>query len=393
MPRISVVLAGLLGLMAARGGGETAAAPRADQASVDAAAKRGAEWLLQKAQGGIPAFPYAKHAVHSDTTWRDFMIYAMLHGGIDPNDPVLVKLINESLADRCFHTYQAVVRLQALHQYAKLRKLSISSRYLQTGQFLVDNQAKNGIWGYSEPAPYLAPNIVVTPSSQVSTGGRPGAPPASRDTGTQAKSGMTQPRQILPRRGWGNPNDLSNTQYALIGLWICMHEGLWPPADCLPLLETYLTESQKDDGGWGYKKGDKTTGSMTAGGVFCLGACLRAKGNTNPLSDPRVQKAVAWLGSNLTFSQNPGYGKGLHDGWHYYWIYSVERAGAMLDTDQFGSHRWYDEGVQYLLGAQKADGSWNDILDTGYAILFLKQATRQLVTYSGEHEPPKVFQQ
>jgi hypothetical protein len=273
--------------------------------------------------------------------------------------------------------------------YAKVRKLNFSSRYVQTGQFLVDNQGKNGLWGYSEPAPYVAPNIVVTPSRQVSTGGRLGASHVSRGTGTRPKTGMTQPRMVLKRRGWGNPHDLSNSQYAMLGLWVCMNEGIWPPKDCLSLLETYLTESQNDDGGWGYNdKAKKSTGSMTAGGVFCLASCLRAKGNTNPMSDPRVAKTVDWLGRNLTYTGNPGRGRA----WHYYWIYSVERAGALLDTDQLGSHRWYDEGVEYLLGAQQADGSWGDILNTGYAILFLKQATRQLVTYSGDHTPPKVFQ-
>jgi hypothetical protein len=68
-----------------------------------------------------------------------------------------------------------------------------------------------------------------------------------------------------------------------------------------------------------------------------------------------------------------------------------------------GKHDWWKEGAEYLLGAQTADGSWpgseqggrqggdvtSPLVNTCFAILFLKKATMPLVKlpeqiYSGE---------
>ena len=75
----------------------------------------------------------------------------------------------------------------------------------------------------------------------------------------------------------------------------------------------------------------------------------------------------------------------------YYYLYALERAGIMSATETFGAHRWYVEGAEAILGAQRGDGSWisplphgdrsettNAVWDTCFAILFLKRATRPL---------------
>jgi hypothetical protein len=123
---------------------------------------------------------------------------------------------------------------------------------------------------------------------------------------------------------------------------------------------------------------------MTAGGVSTLSIILRnLHNNANPAKDIRVQKGLAWLGKNLAFDTNPQNG-----GWHYYWIYSVERAGSYAGTQWFGDRPWYSEGATWLISQQNEDGSWANngpgqkILDTCWAILFLKQATKRYVTYS-----------
>jgi hypothetical protein len=73
------------------------------------------------------------------------------------------------------------------------------------------------------------------------------------------------------------------------------------------------------------------------------------------------------------------------DPWHFYYLYALERLGVLTGTEAFGTHEWYAEGANYLLRAQKPDGSWSAepegstrTLDTSLAILFLRRATRPL---------------
>ena len=73
----------------------------------------------------------------------------------------------------------------------------------------------------------------------------------------------------------------------------------------------------------------------------------------------------------------------------YYYLYALERVGMLYGTESIGPHEWYPEGANYLLGGQRANGSWADpaeayfaeqepVWSTCYAILFLKRATRPL---------------
>jgi squalene cyclase len=374
----------IVSLLAAAGLSAAAAAPLAaqgdrqppavNQPAIDEAIKKGAEWLLEQAKGGsFPTFG------DEWQTTEELGLYALLHAGVDPKNPEVVKLI-KLVAERVpKHTYTSAIRAQAMHKY-DTRMLTDHVR--GATQWLIDNQGQRGFWGYGKevhiPDP---PKITVTPDTRkVYTGPKGGAvvdgTPGARNTTATA-------RTVLKRGGWGEEHDNSNTQYALLGLAACMAAGYYPPQDCLDLAEKWLTDCQNDDGGWCYKeRGEGSTGAMTAGGVSSLCIVLRAKNNLNPGKDLRVQKALKWLGDNLTFDGNP------HGGWHYYWIYSVERAGSMAGTDWFGDRPWFKEGSEWLVGKQNGDGSWGNenggkkIADTAWAILFLRRATRSIV-YSG----------
>jgi hypothetical protein len=64
---------------------------------------------------------------------------------------------------------------------------------------------------------------------------------------------------------------------------------------------------------------------------------------------------------------------------HFYYLYALERAGVLCRTEWIGRRAWYPEGANVLLAGQGKDGSWNDsTIDTCFAILFLKRATRPL---------------
>ena len=100
-----------------------------------------------------------------------------------------------------------------------------------------------------------------------------------------------------------------------------------------------------------------------------------------------IQDGIAWLNKHWTVTRNAGPGA---PNWHYYYLYGLERAFVLAGRDLIGDKDWYLLGARYLVDAQKDDGRWStgfmggaleykgdgDVLDTAWAILFLKRATR-----------------
>jgi hypothetical protein len=145
------------------------------------------------------------------------------------------------------------------------------------------------------------------------------------------------------------------------------------------------------------------SGSMTAAGVACLAIAkelLVHAGRVDPRDPAHRSRKIAgdhtladvdrallsgWakLGEMFTVSRNPN-----APSWHYYWLYGVERAGALLGVANMGAHAWYREGATFLLDKQVVEagpdnGRWpgSDKGDhvaerTCFALLFLHRATR-----------------
>jgi hypothetical protein len=155
--------------------------------------------------------------------------------------------------------------------------------------------------------------------------------------------------------------------------------------------------------GWGYQCGrgkrESASGSMTTGGVsslvICRGELLGTPGY-DPAEDARVVQAIhdgiAWLGSYYSVTGNPSpRGAGFSGAWHFYYLYGLERAGVLSGVSWMGEHDWYGEGAAWLLGTQLGSGAWvsgspprrgpaavaapGDMMDTCFALLFLKKAT------------------
>ena len=233
--------------------------------------------------------------------------------------------------------------------------------------------------------------------------------------------------------------DLSNTQYILLALWAgtrCgydltgpqlekianrllayqerLGEGVPRVPDPVPAAPRDKRGSRyakptspgdTDDGtpkdrarGFPYTLGAETTGSMTTAGLSSLvivKAMLQERGCLAPAMAAKLDKgiwdAIAWLQVNYSVRDNPGAGRR----WHYYYLYGLERACVIAAKRFLGEHDWYREGATLLLDAQKAEGPWapgdqlggfgggppggvrykTDLLDTCFALLFLKRAT------------------
>ncbi|MCB9825718.1 MAG: hypothetical protein H6806_11660 [Planctomycetes bacterium] len=152
----------------------------------------------------------------------------------------------------------------------------------------------------------------------------------------------------------------------------------------------------------------KATGSMTACGIANLLMCQEVLANhrktkrtfgTSPLA-AQMEKAVwdglAWLDRNWSSFDNRNSGTGYHT----YYLYALERTMDMLGKQLVGKRLWYQEGAEQLLKRIQRTSSqvpdkkmrteamdtmfWEtksthepyDVLDTCFALLFLKRATR-----------------
>jgi hypothetical protein len=137
-------------------------------------------------------------------------------------------------------------------------------------------------------------------------------------------------------------------------------------------------------------------GSMTTSGAAALMICKAALEGTGPYraAEDKINKSIrdgcAWLANNFTVTTNPGRG-----GYHFYFLYGMERVGVLTLCRMLGKHDWYEEGANYLLGAQSGNGSWSvntgesPLVNTCFALLFLKRATTPIVelpeqAYTGE---------
>lgn len=201
-------------------------------------------------------------------------------------------------------------------------------------------------------------------------------------------------------------NDLSNTQYALLGLWAASRCGAKIPQDVWFQSLEHLLALQERTGpetllrtteahgeyrivvsekararGFRYRPEEPVTGSMTTAGMAGITICqdeLWASRKFTAEQRSRCRKAIrdsmAWLQDNFEVARNPGQPGG---GWHAYYLYGLERAGILARTRFLGTKDWYLEGATYLLANQRSDGSWQTdhvLLDTAFGVLFLKRA-------------------
>jgi hypothetical protein len=129
-------LAVLLGLSAA------AQAQNVDEAKVDQAIKKGVEFLRT-----------AKTDFHKNTWNSDCLIlWTLLHAGVPQDDPKFKTLLDKVLSDPLEKTYKVALTAMCLEE---IDRVKYQEKIAQCGQFLVDNQCKNGQWSYGSPTEFI----------------------------------------------------------------------------------------------------------------------------------------------------------------------------------------------------------------------------------------------
>lgn len=222
--------------------------------------------------------------------------------------------------------------------------------------------------------------------------------------------------------GTGLSSDNSNTQFAVLALWVARVHDV--PVDYpLLLAEWRFRKTQREDGGWNYGMNigvggsQESTPSMTCAGLLGLAiaygtkreqaAALRAGGDSlddsNPKppmplprmdidADPAVMKAKAYIAHALT--------KSPRDIPHFlYFLWSLERVSVTYRWKDYNGIDWYNYGANILLRSQQQNGSWmieeTPNIDTAFALLFLRKAnlvgdiSGTAVLRSGTYDPLK----
>ncbi len=286
-------------------------------ADINRSIERGVAWLrsCRLADG---SWPYSRAQRDGATA---LCVFALLVAGVPADDPAVDAGIRYFIRVPPKHTYTVALNILALSRADPRR---YRTRIAECAQFLVRAQQQrpsvSGMWTYGAPQ--------------------------------------------------GDGGDNSNTQFAMLGLYEAMRAGVAVPSLLLQKADGHYTRSQNRDGGWGYRHGARSTGSMTAAGVASLhivGSSLYARPKIcgQYSYDRRLASGLQWLGDRFTVERNPG---GSH---HFYYLYALERAGMLSGLKYFGTHDWYREGAEYLVLRQSHTGSWNNIVDTSFALLFL----------------------
>jgi len=360
--------------------------PGVDQAKVDAAIRKGVAYIKQSPDG----------------MGTGLVLLAFLHAGRDivaEADPVFQSLLKTQLESDLTQTYEVSITAMILEE---LDRVKYQGRLWQCAQFLVDNQCRNGMWNYGEPTPFVKDIPTGTPVKRdVAT--KPAARDFSDPPPGPRKVVRTMP--VTKRRDGPESGDNSNSQYAALGLRACHDAGIILPKDVVRKAHQWWSDHRSVEGkeegaakatgaganssSWGYG-GEGTCGAMTAGAVGALAIydyILDDDGGRKKSwwSDPAVRGGLEWLARNFVATHNPGQCDLGHPpkGLYAYYLYAVERAGLLVGTEAFGRHEWYPAGANELLKSQKPDGSWGGdicgpVVDTCFAILFLRRATRPL---------------
>lgn len=216
--------------------------------------------------------------------------------------------------------------------------------------------------------------------------------------------------------GQNNGGDTSQSQYALLALWAAQRAKVPVPDDAVRRAMNWFLQTQQPDGGFRYhprgSENHPANISMTTAGTasITLARMLlypqftpkakkdqkkpskkygvlekvnldESKGGAGPGNKPMatppgnltsgIQRGLGWMGARFVVH---------YEDYPFYYLYSIERMAALLDTKTIGNHDWYAEGSAFALRTQGKDGAWKvapgpEVEQTCFAILFLVRAT------------------
>lgn len=185
--------------------------------------------------------------------------------------------------------------------------------------------------------------------------------------------------------------DHSNTQYGYLGLWAGVRSGreieqvVWEQA-----IRHYLT-AQNTDGGWSYAApsdyaGSTSTGTMTTAGLASLFVAYDQVYNDQytkvgqNTEIPAIKKGMDFLDANFANLDKTSLA------WYHYYLYGVERVGLASGYKYFGKQDWYKISATKLINQQAKDGSFGNLINTSFSMLFLVRGRKPVLFNRLEYE-------
>jgi hypothetical protein len=195
-------------------------------------------------------------------------------------------------------------------------------------------------------------------------------------------------KQLLSKGRSSDTSDNSNTQFALLALWVAQRHGVIAQRSMRMIVHRFQS-CQNPDGSWGYGYlfggGLRERPAMTCVGLLGLAVGLgiappaRAGNEQKPADLDRIRAGFAALNKSVGKPAGKWRNQPLTD---LYFLWSVERVGVLYSLATIGENDWYRWGAEMLIANQQKRGYWTgggypgstSTLDTCLALLFLKRA-------------------
>ena len=400
-----------------------AVVPAADTRKIDAAIKRGADYL----RGSFDPSKKNAGGTHGAGTMA-LCGLAMLETGVKPDDPSL-KYITEVLRaaalaqTETYHVSLCVLYFDRLGDPADVPVIQMLGVRLYAGL------GASGSFSYQVWDPVDAGELTrlqgALQKRELLGGEKKPDKQDPKDDGflkpTEGAAERAKPKlhseasrilglvkQTIQARGRGSiaggggavgSGDNSNTQFGLIGLWVAGRHGV-PIKDAMALIEAYFLATQNTrDGGWGYNSTGSTnsTVAMTCAGLLGLAIGGAARDTARATPDKKGGEKVEGAENDPFFNPKKGDGEkaepavkarpstardraaeaalkaigsvlvasnGVSNfvglGNAMYTLWSVERMAVAYQLETIGGVDWYDYGSTIILGMQGGNGAFND---------------------------------
>jgi hypothetical protein len=390
MKRLCCLAAALLAACAAW----VAAQDQPPPAAVNKAIDKGVAYLrkIQKTDGSWP---------RDDKGATPLAGWTLLECGASPNDPAVQKAaeFTRSFILTSNQTYDIALAILFLDRLGDPEdEPLIEALALQ----LLASQSETHGWTYAcQELPEATLKRLQQHLAKVQKDGRTTLPEKQPDrkprdpkkvhADVMAAAQALNKRPVPQPRFTADGTDNSNTQFALLALWVARRHGM-PVETALWRVELRFRGTQQRSGGWSYeafvvdptKKVDPLAANTPTAAMTACGLLALAVGNINPppgvkrvdLDTDALVKAGLYVLSATVGA--PGQKKSLA-GRDYYFLWTLERMAVIYNFKTIGGKDWYRWGAELLLANQKEDGGWQGDFaqggcDTCFALLFLKRA-------------------